>query len=261
MSVAIAVLMQTLRLLTSNIGNMFYVLLPALLWIFAGHLIGMFFAGDILLMFMSPQTDPPTQQLSGATFGSIAALIVAFPISFGGYILLAIRWHRYVLLDSGSLDNQVRPSSQVFWRYFRRALVLGFVQLLIAFPMLFLMVFVAPLGGGTHLFAVIGGVAVGTVLLWINLRFGLILPDAALDQFMSLGDSWTETAPLATAIPIIAVTLVIIGSPAVFLTGPLLEPGYAALVLDPLFRVIQALVFISVLTTLYGHLIQGRDLR
>jgi len=102
---------------------------------------------------------------------------------------------------------------------------------------------------------------VSWLLIWIALRFSVVLPAAALGRRMSVNQSWTLTKPVArelwgVALLLMGLNLLIYEVAHIALP----DTGALTLVLNTALFILKGLVFVSVLTTLYGHLFEGRSL-
>jgi hypothetical protein len=105
------------------------------------------------------------------------------------------------------------------------------------------------------------GVLGGLAFLWIALRISLVLPAAAVGNTISLRESWETTAPMSATIWGIAALLAGLNMCIMGLTDVLLpNQGGFALIAQTAVYLIEGIVFISVLTTLYGNLVEGRSL-
>ena len=185
--------------------------------------------------------------LAGAAM--LAALLVTFAWS-------AVAWHRFVLLEEPAgvfppFDwTRVGP-------YAGRSLLLGLMVGIAVLPLAYLGTQVLGPGSGTE---VVLSLSLGVLAGWALTRLSLALPAAAVGRRLSFGESWQATAPasgavLVTALALVglnlAVTLPVLGRP----------PG------DPLSLAVSiaggwvtGMLGLSVLTTLYGHLVERRPL-
>lgn len=231
------------------------------------------FAGFILLGFGSMASGAmPDAERAGTT---ALMLLLLFVVAVVAYCWAAVGWHRYVLMEE--TGNGFLPA----WRgdrvraYFGRAFVVG------------LAVVAAVIGGGLVVALMVGltqsaGIAlvlgIGLVLgaSWVATRIGLVLPAAAIGERMTLSESWAATRPVSGQIllPLIVIAL------AVGLAGQLIAvlfgqtttiemmgqtqqqivlslPGQ---ILNGFVSWIQILVNLALMTTLYGNLIEGRQL-
>lgn len=201
--------------------------------------------------------------MTGDLFGGPAVLLLGL---MAGFILswVAVAWHRYVLAEeapSGLLPPMAGPEilQHLGWSFVLSlgALVLSWVL----GPVLEALF--APLDGMPGLLAPMAGLLLATS--YLGLRFGLVLPAAALGRPMGLQDSWQATRPLAGAI----LGLALLGLAAFALTGvlvPLLflaAPGagvWLHLALTTALNWVSTMLGLSLLTTLYGHLVERRFL-
>lgn len=200
-------------------------------------------------------------------------LLVVFAVI--AYCWAAVGWHRYVLLEEPG--NGFLP----VWRgdrigaYFGRAFIVGIVVIL------------AVMGGGivvgivaaiTQSIAVAIAMGIGLVFgaSWVATRLGLVLPAAALGERMTIGESWAVTRPVASQIllPLIVIALVvgviqqlialIFGQATmVEMFGVMQDQIVLSLpgqVLSGLASWLQILLNLALMTTLYGNLVEGRQL-
>jgi hypothetical protein len=111
----------------------------------------------------------------------------------------------------------------------------------------------------TLFFAV--GILAGILFVWVALRLSVVLPAAALGNGMRIGESWAATAPVSNALWGVAVLLALLNVVISLITVAVLPDGLAiAMIVQTVIYIVEGLVFISVLTTLYGHLVEGRSL-
>tara|TARA_R110002049_G_scaffold23781_7_gene84905 strand:- start:125263 stop:126036 length:774 start_codon:yes stop_codon:yes gene_type:complete len=256
MTSALALLTHALRMLVADIGSTIRVILPALICVMGAALAAVVLAGDTLALIQAAPDDMPVPD-----GGQVLIVMLCGLIGLAGYVLLAILWHRHVLLNGPDRDAGLRPDASLFWGYVWRTIVLGFAQFLIAIPIVIAVGVLGAVSGGSMAGLVLLGLVAGIVFLWVALRLSLVLPAAALGHTMRLRESWEATAPAAQALWGLAVLLALVNGVLTLLSGALLaEAASARLILDSALYIIEGLVFISVLTTLYGHLVQGRTL-
>ncbi len=252
MSTALAILAHALRMLMFDPRQTLRVLMPALVMILGGAVATSLFAPDTLVMLESdsPQAGVPSDMGWFAAFGLISLL---------GFALLAVLWHRHVLANTE--NSHLGPA--LFLGYLWRALLVGVVQVLAILPLMFVLGLLstgfAPQQGGLAIHAVT--LAIGLVFIWIALRISVILPAAAIGYPLTLSQGWATTAPLQG--PIWGVALMLTGlNEILFRLTELLVPagGVTGTLAATVAFTIEGLVLISVLTTLYGHLVEGRSL-
>ncbi len=175
---------------------------------------------------------------------------------------VAVAWHRFVLLEEypGLLPAfNGRPVLP----YLGKTLLVAMVLLLVMIPLLLLVslalgpiLMAAPLIGG-----IILGLLIGIVFSYFWLRFAICLPATAVGKPMKIGESWSATAPLSGTIfgvTIIISALNLLASYAAGQLGAL--SGVLGMVAEVGVTWVTMMVGVSILTTLYGHLVEGRDL-
>lgn len=191
------------------------------------------------------------------------------------YCWAAVGWHRYVLLEE--TGNGFLP----VWRgdrigaYFGRAFIVGIVVIL---AVLGGAVVVGIVAAVTQSVGVAIALGIGLVFgaSWVATRIGLVLPAAALGERMTIGESWAVTRPVASQIflPLIVIALVvgviqqlivvIFGqATTVEMFGMMQEQVVVSVpgqVLYGLVSWVQILVNLALMTTLYGNLVEGRQL-
>ena len=190
----------------------------------------------------------------------MAALIILILVPVLLFIVswVAVAWHRFILLEEypGLLPQMAdRPISA----YAGRSILYGFVITLAAFPLVFLAIPLLMAGDGiasTFLFIAITGFM---TFLW--LRIAIALPAVAVGKPISMGDAWRVSKGMSGTIFGVAFLLMGINGLATVLTAqvsailPII--GFA---LDIALQWTVLMLGVSILTTFYGHLIEGRDL-
>lgn len=200
------------------------------------------------------------------------ALAVAVVQSLVAYSVI-VAWHRFVLLEEpvAALWTPVPPMRVL--AYFLRMLLLSLVVLPvmalalgIALSPVFL-VMGATTGpgeaapGGMLAIFVIGG-AVTLVIYGLSLRLSTVLPAAAIGAPLGLRGAWRASAGQGRLFLGVAIGIVLIGILVAVLSIPLVVAGVpllAACVQGAIGGVVL-LYMASILTTLYGVFIEGRDL-
>jgi hypothetical protein len=258
MHTALAFLAHALRMLIFETGTTVRVVMPAMIMIMGSAVMAIVLAPDAIAAFQSA----PEQMAAAAPAGIIWLLVFGI-IGLLGYALMAILWHRHVLLNGAEDPAALMPGGSVFMHYVGRAVTVVCVQVLAGIPitlgMGLLSLVLVPLLGGLALFVI--GVLGGLVFLWVALRISLVLPSAALAKPMTVRESWEATVSMSSTIWSISLLLAGLNMGLMMLTSALApDQGGLALIVQTVFYIIEGLVFVSVLTTLYGHLIEGRSL-
>lgn len=258
MHIALAFLAHALRMLIFETGTTLRVVMPAIVMIMGSAIMAIILAPDAVTAFQSA----PEQMATEAPTGLIWLLVFGV-IGLLGYALMAILWHRHVLLNGAQDTATLMPSGAVFMHYVGRAVTVVCVQVLAGLPITLLMAglgfLLVPLLGGLALFLI--GILGGLVFLWIALRISLVLPSASLAKPMTVRESWQATEPASATLWNVSLLLAALNMGLMMLTNALApDQGSVALIVQTVFYIIEGLVFVSVLTTLYGNLIEGRSL-
>ncbi len=174
------------------------------------------------------------------------------------WIVMLVSWHRYVLLSDESGTPSPLPPAGAVLRYTGIAILLTLItvgaSLLIVMPM-------ALAEAVTPIAVLVVGIALNIVLLWLLLRLSLALPAAAIGRSMSIWDSLSKTAPQSRVIFWLAGLSLVFGAVVGYLPGLLFSfSGALELVAEVLVNLLLLLLNASILTTLYGWLVEGRDL-
>ena len=236
------------RAVALRISWAWYVILAVILAA-GGHLLAERPAGD-------GQSLPP--ETMALEFGMILIVLVINSS-------IAVNWHRFILLDEvpsqlGSLRLDGRVS-----RYFGNTLLLvlgiSLVSILAAFPLIFLTV-----AANAMQFAPLAGLlAILAVCAIAFLRFAIKLPAIAIDDGnFRFADAWRASAGNGFQIAALFLTaILLLMTIAGLVTLIDLIPGFAAVVLGFVLQLavnwFLTLFNISLLTSLYGFFVQGRN--
>ncbi|WP_417523381.1 hypothetical protein [Marinovum sp.] len=166
---------------------------------------------------------------------------------------IAVAWHRYVLL--GEVPEGWLPAwpGAAIPGYLWRSVLLGLVVALAAVPVGAVVSLILP---PVLMLAVTVGVA-----SFVFFRLSPILPAIALGQSLSFGEAWRATAGEAGTIVGLA-GLMILGSLA--LQVPTMLSGDPNSMLSLIYSVVvgwfATMIGVSLLTTVYGHCVEGRGI-
>ncbi|WP_199258522.1 V-type ATP synthase subunit I domain-containing protein [Paracoccus binzhouensis] len=192
---------------------------------------------------------------------AMVAWPAAFPLGLLGMVLalallfsVAVHWHRYVLLnETGPERDWDRVAA-----YFGWWVAISFLGGLAALPLQ--LVLPAARGGWIELL-------IGILALWIGLRLSPKLVAAALGRQLGLRDAWRATGQENGVVEAVTAMMgglfIILGGLAAVTEGLRTEdaPQYVASAALVLAYLGLALFNLSVITTLYGHYVEGRPLR
>ncbi|SFL05568.1 hypothetical protein [Shimia haliotis] len=196
---------------------------------------------------------------SGEPTGSMALLFLMFPLMFIVIFWSVVSWHRFVLLEEYPTGWLPTFRFDRILSYLGHALLLGLVAFVLMIPVVALMALFASMGA--EVLAVIVAVPAYIALVIVMYRLVPILPAAAIGKPLKLMESFNATKGAAGAIIVLllvvfgvnlGVQLVVMALTALFAPLGILFSLAASLFLS--------IVNISVLTTFYGHYIEGRPL-
>lgn len=188
--------------------------------------------------------------------GVLAILFIGVVMMFA-FAWVAVAWHRFVLLEE--YPGIVPPvTGRPIWPYVWKTLGIGILLFLAATFLSIIGGMVLSLTGGAALG--LFTFAVGTILTHAWLRSALILPAVAVGEDLTLREAWAVSAPASRVILGVALILVGLNMLAGLVQQALVPPGLAGVAVSLAIGWITLMVGTSILTTLYGHLVQNRPL-
>ena len=211
---------------------------------------------------LAPAAPPPGEIAlpTAAGFGGGFLLMV---VSILVSLWIAVAWHRYILLEEQPGAFLPQWNGTASWAYFKVALILGLLLIVVAVPLMLL--------GGFVLFASLAEdgqpglvtgflffLLVGLPLTWLGYRLGPEQAGAAPDEPLSQGESWRATAPGAADLVVLAlVSVVALWLPS-FIVAEL--PRVLSVPLGAVIQWAATMIGVGVITTIFGHYVQGRAL-
>ncbi|WP_164661477.1 hypothetical protein [Tropicibacter sp. Alg240-R139] len=100
-----------------------------------------------------------------------------------------------------------------------------------------------------------------TAISYVSLRLSLVLPSAAVGVFLSVPESWEKTKAHSKALWDVALCIGVLTLTPNFLLLTSLARilgGFAYVVVA---QWVLLMLSVSILTTMYGYIVQGRELR
>lgn len=214
----------------------------------------------LLLGFGQNAFDPEAMAADGGpTVGfavnSLAVLVVAVFAS----LWIAVGWHRFVLLGEDTAGYVPNLKTDRLWAYFVRSLGIGLILIAAAIGLgmvggLVSMPF-ASMGGMTMVMIVMA-VIVYIPLAILSFRLSGSLPAAALGNEVDFWAGWNATKDANMDMLVLAV-IAVVANLAISLLGLIPVIGIAVQFLGGWLMI---MIGASILTTLYGHYIEGRSL-
>ena len=219
-------------------------------------LIGLSFLGFGLNFEFLSEMEQGSSANIGAAFLFVLLAIIIMTVVFEW---IAVAWHRFVLLEQ---YPGILPAfrGQPIGAYIGRTLVLSLLIAFVVFALAFVIVLLTALTASMGL-AIFLGVGLGFVVSYLWLRIGLVLPATALREPLKVSESMAATKPMAGTIFGVSAILAILNFLISLIIGQVYNfAGIIAFVLDVAANWVFIMVGISILTTLYGHLIEKRPL-
>ena len=221
-----------------------------------------------IVMAVSFAVMMPIFSLESGQSPSVGYILLAFIVLAATIAVLfcwvAVAWHRFALREEYPGRFFPRWHGDAAGKYFGSSLRIFFVSIPIGFLLGIVFGVISALAGQGTFMSTDGGVLAFVFNLLVGyalLRFALILPTAALGGRMTLGESWTQTEPFWK--PIFVAQLLNMGFfsiPYLIAQTPIGAPlnGFAYFTIATW---LQVMVGISILTTLYGMIVEKRELR
>ncbi len=272
----LTILSHSFRQVTGNLGMAIKV---------SGWLVVLYVVAGGLLLSQMPEwmTAAMNQDTQGMTDaadfsgGSVSLVFAIFLIAvvflLWSISLVAIVWHRFILLEEIPLGViPYRPEFRV-GRYFWYGLGISLLAaLVVAMVSGILGMIVGPffvssmqgLAGGQNTgvvgIAFLVGLVIGIVVAVLYLRMALILPAVALDESLTLGQAWEQTSGYTGAILTLALVLAFINAVVPLVINLAFgELVWINLALIGLYQWFYFMLSISILSTLYGVIVQKRE--
>lgn len=192
---------------------------------------------------------------SGGSIGlSFLLMLLAFFVIGWGIVA----WHRFVLVEE--YQSGLIPPFHLsrILAYFGRLFLLGLACAICAIPLM--MVGTAVMGSGSLVGTLVVLFVVSVLISVLMYRWVAILPAAALGKPLTFGEAWSATGGATGAILVLMMTVWAVSYGGQFLVQAMygIVPAVATAV-DIVFTALVGLVNISILTTFYGHYVEGRS--
>tara|TARA_R110002094_G_scaffold162947_3_gene147663 strand:+ start:137 stop:934 length:798 start_codon:yes stop_codon:yes gene_type:complete len=204
-------------------------------------------------------TAPAEMVMTEQDMRASMALVGGNLIFFIAMSWISVSWHRFVLLEEVTSHPFPSWTAGRVLRYFGIAILatvgLAFV---VVIPFVMAIGFVSALG--LSVLVPLVSIAMLICFYYLFFRIGLILPATALDQRMPVAQSFQDTKPLSDEIWGIAMMVVFASLIAAVLIGMIAPNNILGVLITALVQWFMVMVSASLLTTLYGHCIERRQL-
>jgi hypothetical protein len=220
------------------------------------------------------QIDPITGE-TGFTGIGIVGVLVAIVAGVICWLWAAVAWHRFVLLEEYPTGLFPTWRGSNIGNYFGNSILIFLIMIGVGFAVGIVIGILLAVVQSPAL-AIFLGIGLVFGLSWVATRVGLILPAAAVGEKLGVGESWRATKPVAGQIilPIFVLALASAilnqGLIAAFGTTTVIETAFGAqpqvtlnavgTALSLVVTWLQMLLNLALMTTLYGNLIEGRQL-
>ncbi|AML50882.1 hypothetical protein [Falsihalocynthiibacter arcticus] len=197
---------------------------------------------------------------------SLIPLLAIIIISVVASLWIAVSWHRYVLLgeNGGVMLPPFRGRDML--GYLWRSVLIGLTVLVVALFLLFIMTaislvlrpFLSSVGPRGLAFL---SVILFTPAFAVFYRLSPVLPAAALGKSLTLREAWIATKDMRGAILTLAFLTMAISGALQLLASLILPAGLVSLMFqNAVLGWVSMMVGVSMLTTVYGMAIEGREL-
>ncbi len=193
-----------------------------------------------------------------AVIPNVGLVVAAFLLMAIGYLTMVAAWHRYVLLPQDQRSGGFTPSAGIVLGYLGRSILLGLLMMLLAIPV-FIPVGIIAAATNSVLVSAIASIPAIAILIWVFLRLSLILPACTIHHDMKIRASWDATKDLSGTIAMLTIIMALADFLINQVLGLLPSASILGGVVSVVISVLYALVSASVLTTLYGIAVEGRD--
>ncbi|RYE48166.1 MAG: hypothetical protein EOP24_07070 [Hyphomicrobiales bacterium] len=214
----------------------------------------------LVFALLFPTPVQPEQAMAALGSGGFLGLITAI-LAIVAFVWVAVAWHRYVLLDEVPAGQFPEFNSSRLLSYGGYSLLIGLIGFVLSFIVSAVVGIIAiPLLNVVGVF-ITGLLALAAVLI-VGYRLAPILPSIAIGKPITLRQAWEATnsanVPIIVLAVLSAVAALVIDIPAfVFaMAGPI--GGFLAVLWTLATGWVKMIVGVSILTTLYGHYIEGR---
>ena len=214
----------------------------------------------LVFALLFPTPVQPEQAMAALGSGGFLGLITAI-LAIVAFVWVAVAWHRYVLLDEVPAGQFPEFNSSRLLSYGGYSLLIGLIGFVLSFIVSAVVGIIAiPLLNVVGVF-ITGLLALAAVLI-VGYRLAPILPSIAIGKPITLRQAWEATnsanVPIIVLAVLSAVAALVFDIPAfVFaMAGPI--GGFLAVLWTLATGWVKMIVGVSILTTLYGHYIEGR---
>jgi hypothetical protein len=245
------IFVHSVRLVFSNIEAAFKLsLLP-----YAISGLAFVFLGAKATAIMREQSP---EAIMAAPSGLWVGYVFYILVSVIAALWIAVSWHRYVLLEEYPSGWFPTFHGGAIMSYFGRGFLVGLLIVGVVLVVMLLLGLVMVWAGAAG--AMLVAVLAFATASYLFYRLCPVLPSAAINQHMSFGDAWRATSGNDSTIAVLVI-LLILSSIVVQLPNQIGGPDSAiGIVYSLVVGWFMMLIGVSVLTTFYGHFVEGRTI-
>ncbi len=266
---AFQIIKHAIQMVIGNFGQALRVSIGPFLILVAAFVAVFFLLGDSIdaLENMSDPTLPGESEIIMVVFATFGLFALALFV----FAWVAVSWHRFILLEEYTGILPVM-SNRPIGAYVGRSMLYGLLLMLLALPLL--LVFGSVAASVAHSLSPMTFISTGislaftaimtvpaAILTFVWFRIALALPSVAVGKPISLGQAWSVSSGLSGTIFGVAVSLTVMGVVGDVIIGPIFDSApIIGFGLDMIVQWFLLMLGVSILTTLYGHLIEKRPL-
>lgn len=257
---ALRLILHTFRMIFGNFGQA--------LKVSVGPFLILVLAQGVLFGVIATNADT----VVGANGPMVLAMLLMIPLFLFVMAWVAVAWHRFILKEE---YTNILPavSGRPIWPYAGKVILLTLLIFVISIPIFFVLNSVAiPFVSMSHIDPITGEADLpiwplvvfmfGFLLIgFVALRLGIALVGTAVEKPMAFGEAWNVTKPVAWTIFGVVIILGLINLVPTILTFVV---GIRVPILSAVFSIalnwLTTMLGISILTTIYGHVVEGREL-
>ncbi|GHA52432.1 hypothetical protein GCM10008927_17350 [Amylibacter ulvae] len=206
--------------------------------------------------FDAAQLQDPAQMAQRAGGATISALLIVV-VTILSLSWIAVAWHRFVLLEEYAQGVVPAWNRARVMAYIWKSILLGLLIIGIAIiPMMIvgMLAAVSPILSGLGMIALFAGI------IWLSTRLAMVLPATAIGSEMTFAQAWKHTESRSKDIFVAAVLMSLIFS----ITGQVLQSFLPVNVIGAVvmgaFQWVATMVGLSLITTIYGACVEGREI-
>ncbi|MCP4071502.1 MAG: hypothetical protein GY742_07140 [Hyphomicrobiales bacterium] len=166
-----------------------------------------------------------------------------------------------MLLEERSESVLPNWRGDLVWSYLKHAIVVGLaVGVIGMIPMFSILYLFSTIITSSILVFGLFSLLMGAILYYISLRFGLVLPAAALENPMTIRDSLHKTKSASGAIMVASLLLAVFTFAIEFIVEATGLNQITFQISSYITGWISMMLGVSILTTLFGYLVENREL-